>query len=180
MCFNFEFGWAEVITTISLLTVIIGGFFTLFQWKKKNNRQKAEYINELTEKIRTDPDIRDIVYVIDDNLPWYSKSFHGSGELERKIDKTLSYFSYICYLRKQHVITKKEFCFFQYEIDRILMNAQVMDYFYNLYHFAGKFSLPITFQYLFQYGEKNKMIDEDFYDNTSFITNNKYHKNINI
>ena len=26
---------------------------------------------------------------------WYTADFHGSGDFERKVDKTLSYFSYI-------------------------------------------------------------------------------------
>ena len=44
---------------------------------------------------------------------WYSESFHQSGELELKVDKTLSYFSYICYLKRQKIITDKEFDFFK-------------------------------------------------------------------
>ena len=45
------------------------------------------------------------------------------------------------------------------------MNQQVQDYFYNLYHFSKKFKTPLTFKYLFEYGKKGKMFDDDdFYD----------------
>ena len=37
------------------------------------------------------------------------------------------------------IITDKEFDFFKYEVERILMNQQVQDYFYNLYYFSKKF-----------------------------------------
>ena len=75
---------------------------------------------------------------------WYSKKFHLSGDLERKVDKTLSYFSYICYLKDRGIITKKELCFFQYQLERILKNQQVQDYLYNLYHFSNKKGVPMS------------------------------------
>ena len=95
---------------------------------------------------------------------WYSEEFHLSGDLERKVDKTLSYFSYICYLKSRGIITKKELYFFQYELERILRNQQVQDYFYNLYHFSNKNGVPMTFKYLFEYGEKEKLFSKEMYD----------------
>lgn len=83
------------------------------------------------------------------------------------MDKTLSYFSYICYLYQYRIITKKEFQFFKYEINRILMNSQIKNYFYNIYHFAKKVKAPITFKYLFEYGEKKKLFDKEFYNRNS-------------
>lgn len=48
--------------------------------------------------------------------------------------------------------------FLNYEVERILMNQQVQDYFYNLYHFSKKFKTPLTFKYLFEYGKKEKCL----------------------
>lgn len=154
----------DIISAISIFLVVIGGFFALFQWKKSVKIQRAGYINELIEKIRTDVDIKEIVYIFDYNHPWYSPDFHDGGKFEIKMDKTLSYFSYICYLFESHLISKKEFKFFKYEIDRILNNKQTQNYFYNLFHFANKNNAPITFEYLFKYGKKNKKFDTDFYN----------------
>lgn len=114
------------------------------------------------------------------NQTWYSAQFHGSGELELKVDKTLSYFSYICYLKKRRIISNKEFDFFKYEIERILMNKQVQDYFYNLYHFSNKFGTSFTFKYLFEYGKKKKVFDAKFYDNKAHEKDERYHCNINF
>ena len=141
---------------------------------------EKKYINELTEKIRTDKYIKDVIYMFDYNYKWYTEQFHGSGKLELKVDKTLSYFSYICYLREQKIISDKEFNFFKYEINRILRNSQVQDYFYNLYHFSNKNNTPITFLYLFKYGEKIKIFDEIFYDKNSYLYLSQYHRYINF
>ena len=180
MTFANEITISDVTSTVSIILVILGGIFGYYQWRKNILLRRAEYINELTEKIRTDEYIKDVVYMFDYNKKWYYESFHQSGELELKVDKTLSYFSYICYLKRQKIITDKEFDFFKYEVERILMNQQVQDYFYNLYHFSKKFKTPFTFKYLFEYGEKGKMFDDDFYDKSAYEKSKKYHRYLNF
>lgn len=170
MIFDQVFGWDDIIALLSFVAVLVGVIFSIYQWRKNSNLKRADYINELTEKIRTDPDIRYIVYLIDysDSLkPWYDENFHNSGELERKVDKTLSYFSYICYLKSKKIISDDEFKFFKYEIERILFNKQVKEYFFNLFHFANKFNIPFTFVYLFDYGKEINVYEEDFFNKES-------------
>lgn len=180
MTFVYEITISDIISAISVVLVIIGGLFGYYQWKRNVLLKRAGYINELTEKIRTDNFIKDVIYMLDYGKKWYSIDFHGSGELEVKVDKTLSYFSYICYLKKQKIISKKEFTFFKYEVERILLNEQVQDYFYNLYHFSDKFNTPFTFKFLFKYGEKRKIFDENFYDKKAYEKDKKYHHYLNF
>lgn len=176
MSFNNEYNLGNIISVISIIITTIVAIFGFYQWKRSNTIKKAEYIEKLTEKIRTDDDIKEMVYVLDYGDLWYIKSFHGSGGLERKMDKTLSYFSYICYLYNSRLISRKEFAIFEYEIERILLNAQVKNYFFNLYHFAKKLKTPMTFSFLFEYGEKTRKFDDEFYDNQS----EKYPKYLNF
>ncbi|MBR4425537.1 MAG: hypothetical protein IKS66_06300 [Oscillospiraceae bacterium] len=171
---------SDIISGISLLITIVGGFFALYQWRRNIALKRASYINDLTEKIRTDPDIHGIVYLLDYNQEWYNAEFHESGEQERKVDKTLSFFSYICYLKKHRLIGRKDFNFFKYEIERILMNSGVQDYLYNLYHYSNKYDLPLTFFFLFKYGKKHKYFDSDFYCPTAYLRTNKYSHNLNF
>lgn len=180
MKFNNEFCISDIVSIISLLLVITGGVFAYYQWRRDIALKRANYINELTEKIRTDDSIKDVVYLLDYDDHWYSKEFHGSGKLELKMDKTLSYFSYICYLRKQRIISNKEFDFFRYEIERILKNQQVQDYFFNLYHFCNQLDTPMTFKFLFEYGESKKVFDEVFYDKNAYMKDLKYHHYLNF
>ena len=44
-----------------MVFVIIGGCFGYHQWKKSVKIKRAEYLNELTEKIRTDDDISEML-----------------------------------------------------------------------------------------------------------------------
>ncbi len=180
MIFTNEISISDITSILSVFLVILGGIFGFHQWRKNILLKRAGYINDLTEKIRTDNDIKDIIYIFDYDKEWYSLQFHKSGELELKVDKTLSYFSYICYLKRQKIISNKEFDFFKYEVERILINQQVQDYFYNLYHFSYKFNTPFTFKYLFEYGKKEGMFDDDFFDKNAYIKNKKYHRNLNF
>lgn len=180
MVFENTYKLSDILSVISIILAIVGGVFAYYQWCRNISLKRASYINELTEKIRSDPDIKDIVYLFDYNQNWYSEQFHDDDSLELKVDKTLSYFSYICYLKKRKIISKKEFYFFQYEVERILMNFGTQDYFYNLYHFAGKFKTPFTFVYLLDYGKENHLLDRDFFDKESYKTNYKYHHYLNF
>lgn len=180
MTFSNEISVSDIISAISVVFVFSGGIFGCYQWRKNILLKRAGYINDLTEKIRTDSDIKDVIYMFDYDNKWYSAQFHGSGDLELKVDKTLSYFSYICYLKKQKIISNKEFDFFKYEIERILMNQQTQDYFYNLYHFSNKFDIPLTFKYLFEYGQKRKLFDDSFYDKNTYHKSARYHRYLNF
>lgn len=155
---------SDFISIFSVIFIIIGGAFAFYQWGRNTTYKRAEYINELTEKIRTDESIKYTVYLIDYGNVWYDERFHGSNDIELKVDKTLSYFSYICYLYSRRIINKKEFAFFEYEITRIITNNNVRFYFFNLYHFAEKNRSKMTFQYLFKYAEKKKVFVDEFYD----------------
>lgn len=180
MIFTNEISISDITSALSVVLVIFGGVFGYYQWRKNVLLKRAGYINDLTEKIRTDNYIKDVIYMFDYDDKWYSMQFHGSGELELKVDKTLSYFSYICYLKRQKIISNKEFDFFKYEVERILRNQQVQDYFYNLYHFSNKFGTPFTFKYLFEYGKKRKMFDDNFYDKNAYQKVMRYHHYLNF
>ena len=50
-------------------------------------------------------------FVLDYETDWYDDNFHCGYEKEQKTDKTLSYFSYICYLYKHRIIKEQESAF---------------------------------------------------------------------
>lgn len=167
LTFNNEVTISDILTFASLVLVVIGGFFAYWQWRKSVSLKRADYINDLTENLRTDKAISKAIYLFDYDDIWYTEEFHGNTDLELAIDKTLSYFSYICYLKKQKIISENEFLFFKYEIERILTNSQTKNYLYNLYHFSKECKVPMTFKYLFDYGESQGMFATSFYDDKS-------------
>ena len=180
MSFITDIPLSDFFTGISLLLVVMSGMFACYKWCCDVALKRASYINELTGKIRTDLDISDTLYMLDYDRSWYSPAFHSGGPLEFKMDRTLSYFAYICYLRKHRIISDNEFVFFEYHLERILRNQGVRDYLYNLYHFTKKANLILSHQYLFEYGKKNSFFDPDFFDSTAHRTNPNYHRYLNF
>lgn len=67
MIFENTYNISDVLTAVSVFIVIIGGVFSLIQWMRNQQLKRGEYINELTEKIRTDEDIKEIVCLMDYN-----------------------------------------------------------------------------------------------------------------
>ena len=170
----------DLFTGFSLLLAVIGGLFACYRWRRDVALKRADYINELTDKIRTDPLIVETLYLLDYGGSWYSREFHSGSAMEVKIDKTLSYFSYICYLRDQRIISDTEFKFFKYKLVKILVNWDVQDYLYNLYHYTKRLNLPLSFQCLVEYGKEYNLFDADFFDPSAHKTNPKYHRYLNF
>lgn len=170
----------EHIAFLTFVGVVIGGIFALMQWRKNIKLKRADYIKELTETIRENKDISDVIYMLDYDESWYCEEFHQCGKLERKVDKTLAYFSYILYLRNEKILSKKEFLFFKYDIERILRNEQMQDYFYNLYHFSKTQDALFSFSTLLDYAKDNKLLDGDFEDREAHLKNRRYHRYLNF
>lgn len=166
--YSTEMSISDIIAILSFISIIVGGIFTLNKWNVNLKLKRAEYIKALFDEIRSNPKI--VFYLFEYDSIWYDEKFHGSKELESNIDYTLSYFSYICYLRNNNIITKSEFNYFRYELERILNNQQFKNYIYNLYHFSKRVNQPISFVDLFQYAKDNGYFDKDFWNKNS----NKY------
>ena len=159
----------------SLFLALIGGVFAYFQWRKSISIKKAEYVNGLLEKIYTDSEINEVFYIIDYGKSWYTDKFHDSKDLERKIDKTLSFLSYICYLKYSKIISRNEFSFFEYKIIRLLSNPDAQGYLFNLYHFSKHIKVTMSYNYIIKYGKENRILSNIFFDKDS-IEFSKYKK----
>ncbi len=169
---------SDVLSFISILIAIIGGIFAYKQWKYSNKIKRADFINQIIYKLRFDKSMVEIINMFDYNLAWYDENFHNSNnELEYKVDKTLSYLSYICYLIKEKHIRKSEFIILEYEIIRACISPEVKSYLWNLYHFSASQKATCSFQNLIEYGIKNKLIDETEFMNSK---SKKYVKRLNF
>lgn len=171
LVFNIQ-NWSvdNVLSMVSIILVIIGGIFAYRQWKSANTTRRAELINQILEKLRFDKEFSDTLYLIDYKYGWYNENFHNHKHgLEYQVDKLMSYFSYICYLQKERKIRYKEFCILKYEINRACSSPDVQCYLWNLYHFSQRQRTPCSFQYLIDYGLKQKLIDREEFINSKSI-----------
>lgn len=164
LCMNLSIdNWLKI---ISLTFAAIGGAFIYWQWRNSIRIRRAEFINQILEKLRFDRDLTSTVYIVDYNQKWYNSSFHNS-DLERSIDKLFCYMDYICYLKSTRNISTTEFKIFQYEIHRTCISISSQVYLWNLYHFSKKNNTDCSFQYLINYGIKSKLMPKDFKSNRS-------------
>lgn len=157
------------LTVISLAFAAIGGAFIYLQWQKTLKAKRAEFINQILEKIIFDEELQKTMYSIDYDQNWYSSRFHTS-ELEPSVDKLFSYVDYICYLKSTGNISKTEFKIFQYELNRICISDSSKAYLWNLYNFSMKNNATPLFQHLIEYGIENNLFPNDFKSNKELYT----------
>lgn len=181
----------DKIAVLSFISATIGALFAFYKWRKDIALKRADYVHALSEKLRTDAVITKCLHkfdygsdhMFDENYnPWYGQHFHDNqDDTEKDIDKTLAFLSYICYLRKQKVISKKDFHFFNYALIRALRNFEVQDYLYNLYHFSEANGTTSSFTYLIKYGISRRIFYKDFCNSKACEKNHPvYHKYLNF
>ena len=111
------------------------------------------------------------LYRIDYGDTWYTRKFLENHDEEEHFDRAFAHIDFICYLYRMGLIDKEEFQIFEYRIRRIAANRSVQDYFFNLFHFAKRNGTQISFPYLLEYLDKNKLLREGFHDKTSLNFN---------
>ncbi len=167
---------SEYADVFTLIFAIIGGFFALKQWRTQIKHKRAEIVKELICKVRDDKDISSIMDIIDwdegilydgkfmvnPNYPKDALKGVSDDDLFKKVDKTLSHFSYICYLRSNRALTKKDISVFEYGLRRIADNPHISNYLYSLYHWSKYLGVNCSFYYLIQYSIKKGYLEESF------------------
>ena len=164
---------------IKALTITIGAAassIALLTWKQSIKTKRAEFINQIIEKIRFNKEFSKAVYYIDYEQNWYNANYHGS-ELEPKIDMVLSYFSYICYLRETRLISKKELDIFEYWLKRLCDSQSIQLYLWNIYHFSNARKSPCSFKSLIDYGLDNGFLPKGLTDPNFVEFKNKRYLN---
>ena len=159
------------LTLISILLVLIGGVFALIQWNSTTKLRKAEFIDNIINKIRFDKEMAETLYTIDYDHFRYNENFQNKRDLEYKVDKVLSYFDYICYLYSTKNIGNTEFKILKYRISRICSSPSINEYLWNLYHFSRKSNNECSFMHLINYCIKNKLIKDEFINNSTDLFN---------
>ena len=153
----------NILSAISIILVILGGLFAFTRWNASNQIKRTEHIKQIIEQLRFDKEMTTTMYIIEYDDAWYDEDFHnGNSDFEHQVDKLLSYLSYICYLKKENNISKREFRILQYEINRTCTSPCVQAYLWNLYHFSRSQGSKCSFQYLIDHGIQHKLIDKSF------------------
>ena len=154
---------------ISLVLGAAGLCFGLYQFYQNSKIKRAEQLNSIITRIWSDDEIRSVIQMWEYNDSWYEpSSFHGSAR-ETKIDKTLQYLSYVCYMYKMKLLHENEFATIEYEIVRALKNKSVIEYLQFLYSFSkcavsDNRTIPFPFIDLLNYGLDKSIISKELFN----------------
>ena len=172
------FSFQDFTSIFMLLAAVVGGIFALRQWVKRNIYKRGEIVQQLIKILRDDKEIATTMDVID-----WSEGFFYNGKIclsrpvNRKcletledddffkmIDRTLSHFSYICYLYHQKTLGNKDMKVFDYEIRRLIDNRHIRNYLFSLHHWSKSLNVKTSFWFLIKYSLKKKYLSKDFND----------------
>lgn len=153
-----------------LLIAICGVVLAIKEWQLSNNQlnhsnvlKRAEFVNQIIEKLRFDKTMADTLALFDYGHRWYGQDFHnGKTGHEAEIDQLLSFLSYLCYLKDEKILTDNEFSFLQYELNRVCNHADTKEYLWNLFNFSRHISASCSFEKLINYAEKNGFLPDGF------------------
>lgn len=139
MLLGFNFGeqlgsmadWAQV------LAIVIGGFWALFTWRTSVKTQRSNFVDALLCKARN-PELSDFFYKNIDredetDFRCYKGGLMFEDGYEEIFDRFLFMISYVCYLRRNRLISKRDFRLFEYMVDRTMRSSQVARYIRDFY-----------------------------------------------
>lgn len=171
----------RVAKIVTCSATVFGVIMGIIQWRKSVLIKRAELIDEILEKFRTDANIRKAVYLFDYDQLWYNEKFHEKSAKEDYVDIGLEYFSYVCYLRKIGILRRTDFALFRYSVYRALSNLGTQDYFYNLYHFSKSQHADFPFPALLWFASKEKILHDDFYRPDAYVkADTIFHRYLNF
>ena len=153
----------KTIIEICALVVSLAAFcLGLIEFIKKSRLERASLLSRLLSTIRKDPSIKNIFYRIEYGEFHYSLAIHTTDE-EKDLDSLLSFLNQLCYLKDANLLKDDEFSQFKYYINRVMLNGDVQNYLYNVYHFAKKQNSDYPYDSLLKNAEKERQIDEKFF-----------------
>lgn len=126
-----------IISGCTLLCTVLGGGFALYKYNQSLRWNRALRLSDMLDKFRTNDKIVSAFHEVEYERFSYSPS-ERPRKAEIETDQMLEYFSLICYLKEEKLISDKEFAFVEYELRTLVSNREIQKYLFNLYHFAWK------------------------------------------
>lgn len=166
-------GFIEKLLDVEVLTLILttlGGIFALYQWNISVRNNKAQYVDELLQRMMDDKKIREFLRIVDYEEEWYLKEFHDVAEnksfrhIPQIADRTLFFVNHLCYLNNRRIIRRSELRVFEYYLITLAQSPQIQSYILDLYHYSLAEKRMFPFGYFLDYAVKNKIIPKEVKD----------------
>lgn len=166
----------DLISTIANVITALAAASAFLTWHHDKKIEKYRIGIDIIHNTLGDDDVITFIHMIDYDEQWFSKNFHNT-ELEKKVDKALSCYSYLIDLKNANIINKQTFNSAKYVIKRILKNNQAQAYLFNLHHYCKKIGTDCPFESLIKFGKDKQILDSSFFNPTIGIS--KYPKTLN-
>ena len=161
---------------IRMIGALVVALWAFKKWSVSQHQKELELLHGLINEIRTS-EVRDFISRCDYEEAWYSKQFHN-GPDEKKVDYVLTVFSNLCYMLRYRFISKRLFAFFEYDLELLFSDSQVVDYLYNLFHDSNKRGMSFPYRHLLDYAFRKGLVKisrSDFEDRTYCKRSEKVH-----
>lgn len=125
--------WLDIIVGLGgLITACLGLAKGLREAKKANIIRRAELLRNLLDRYYSN-EITDSIKAIDENKVsfTYKRDYSVREEAKKSIslaEPALLFFSNVCYLKENGLLSQREFELFEWRIQKIMANQSVFDY----------------------------------------------------
>ena len=163
--------WVEVAT---LACVVLGGLFAWWQWRRAQNAERIENMRKLLDDFKEESLQKFFYrYFKDVSTNFYEATFRFGDGVEAMLDRLLTLYSTVCYMRERGVIKRSEFSFFAYQIHKSLRHPQTIQYLVDLATYS-KTSIRGSYPFLPLVREGARMGIDPVYEKILIMQESKY------
>ncbi len=144
--------WLDIIVWLGGLIVAGWGLFKgLREASRANKIRRAELLRKLLDRYYSS-EIADSVKAIDEEKVSFSykRNFNVNDEAKKSIlpvEPALLFFSNVCYLKDNGLLSSKEFEIFDWRLQKIMSNQSVFDYVRSLVDIHGNKAMKLLLAY---------------------------------
>lgn len=170
---------AFVTALFGAIAVLIVAFIN---WRKTYKIERAKFVDSILNELRFGSELSNNLQTIIHDIRWNDPNYDPGltvvlGETRGFTVKLMTYFSYICYLRKKKIINKQEMELIDRTMCFVCTKKHILGYLWSR-HFLTKinYNRNSTFNYLITYLKKEnkkanfKWFSKNFFDKDYFET----------
>lgn len=153
-----------LIGNIAWFGAILGVLFGYLRWHAASILKKAELLKQYVTHMFSVPEIISTIYTVECDPERDIELYHKNTREARNFDRTLTFFSYVCYLISRKILNKREIPFFEYHVDCLLNSRSVQKYLLQLHEAAEEKNVTMPFNHLCLYALKHHYFSLDDLD----------------
>ncbi|MCQ2104325.1 MAG: hypothetical protein MJZ26_00895 [Fibrobacter sp.] len=179
---------ANVAQICGVVIAFVGALITWNVWRNDKREKNIAAVYEMFKNIRLVDKVKEFMYVLDYGEHWYDENFHKRNKKldegrvciveEHTVDSYLSVLNFSAYMLHAKAFDEEQLELFDYEFRRTLVNSELQNYLYNIWHFSTQHQMICPFADLVNYAREKGLLRTDFFDPNA-CKNEKFPKYLN-